>query len=423
MRFPPKFPRGVLAALVSSAFLAPVLLPLAPARADEAPASAPKDTVRPEVGTPLQAAQKLMQEKKFTEALAKIHEAELVPNRTPYENFIIDRMRGSAAANAGNDELALSSFESVVASGRLPAADQLRMIQALAGTYFRDKNYAKAASWAQRYIKDGGTEPSVQEILINSYYLNNDFKTAASELQSVIDADDKAGRTTSEIHLQLLLSCDQKLNNAAGSAAALEKLLVSYPKKEYWASAISHLERRSGFPERLELDLLRLRLALGDLNRDGDYMEMAQLSMEAGFPTEAKKILDQGFAAGVLGKGAEAERQKRLQAKAAKDTADDQKVLAGADADAEKAKTGDGMVNTGFNYVLNGKYEHGLELMEGGLKKGGLRHAEDSKLLLGIAYNLAGDRAKSVQVLHTVQGSDGTADLAHLWAVYVGGKH
>ncbi|HXY22683.1 MAG TPA: tetratricopeptide repeat protein, partial [Burkholderiaceae bacterium] len=339
---------------------------------------------------------------------------------TAYENYVIDRMRGSAAANNGDDELAATSFESVVASGRLPAAEQLRVIQAIAGTYFKIKNYSKAASWSARYLKDGGTDLSVQDLLINSHYLSNDFTAAASELKTLIDADEKAGRATSEVHLQLLLTCYQKLGNNAGSSAALEKLLNSYPKKEYWQLAISHLVHRSGFAERLELDLLRLQLALGDLKREADFMTMGQLALEAGFPAEAKKVVDQGFAAGILGKGAEAERHKRLQNKVIKDAAEDLKNLGQGDADAEKAKGGDALLNTGYNYVLNGKFEHGLSMMEKGLRKGALKHPEDAKLHLGIAYYLAGDKSKAVQMLRSVQGTDGTADLAHLWAVYVG---
>ena len=39
---------------------------------------------------------------------------------------------------------------------------------------------------------------------------------------------------------------------------------------------------------------------------------LAQLALQAGYPVEAKKVLDQGYAAGMLGKGSEAARQKRL---------------------------------------------------------------------------------------------------------------
>jgi hypothetical protein len=58
--------------------------------------------------------------------------------------------------------------------------------------------------------------------------------------------------------------------------------------------------------------------------------------------------------------------------------------------------------------------------MEQGIKKGGLRHPEDSKLHLGIALLLSGDKTRAVQVLRSVQGNDGVADIAHLWAVHAG---
>ena len=426
MRFSVFSPRRVAAAVLSPAVLslvlsAPLATGVAPARADDAPAAAPKDTVRAELGKPLQAVQALMKDHKYKDALAKLKEAEAIPNRTPYENFVIDQLRGSAAANDGQDDVAVASYESVVNSGRLPPPDQLKIVAAIAVTYYSKlKNYPKSALWATRYLKDGGTDPSMQDLVINSYYLGGDYGSAATELKKLIDADEAAGRTPTEQHLLLLLTCAQKQKDGAVSSTMLEKLLLNYPKKEYWDQAISHLVHKQSFAERLDLDLLRLRFALGDLKRDSDYMDMGQLSLEAGFPIEAKKVVDQGFATGVLGKGADAERHKRLQALINKEATEDLKQIGTGDVDAEKAKTGDGLVNAGYNYVLNGKFEKGLSLMEQGVKKGGLRHPEDSKLHLGIALFLAGDKAKAVSVLRSVQGNDGAADIAHLWAVHIG---
>jgi len=59
--------------------------------------------------------------------------------------------------------------------------------------------------------------------------------------------------------------------------------------------------------------------------------------------------------------------------------------------------------------------EKGLALIEQGIKKGGLKRPEDAKLRLGEAQLYAGQKAKGVQTLKTVQGSDGTADIARLW--------
>lgn len=374
--------------------------------------------MRPEIGKPLQEAINLNKEKKYREALAKVREAEAIPARTPYENFIIDQLRAGAAAGAGDDETAVASAESMVASGRLGPALQVSMMKTIAGTYYRLKYYSKAANWYARVLRESG-DASVQDLIIQCLYLSNDFTATAAEARAAIDADDKAGRLTPEVRLQLLINAQIKLNDNAGQIQTLERLLASYPKKDYWDMAISKVYHKPGFAERLNLDLLRLRYSLGDLKRESEYMEMAQLALEVGFPVEAKKVIDQGYAIGMLGKGPEADRQKRLQVKATRDSAEDQKLLGQADMDAEKAKGGDAMVNTGYNYVLNGKADKGLPLIEAGLRKGGLKHADDAHLHYGLALAIAGQKGRAIEELHNVRGTDGTADLAHLWAIHL----
>ena len=60
----------------------------------------------------------------------------------------------------------------------------------------------------------------------------------------------------------------------------------------------------------------------------------------------------------------------------------------------------------------------GLQLMQQGVAKGGLKRPEDAKLHVAIAYLLAGDGAKAQAAFKTVSGNDGTADLARLWSHY-----
>ena len=105
------------------------------------PAEAPKgDSARELVGKPIQAARELIQAKKYRDALAKVHEAEAVPNLGAYEKFVIDLTRGSAAQGAGDNETAMSSFESVVASGKLPAVDQVKVIGAIVELQYQAKD-------------------------------------------------------------------------------------------------------------------------------------------------------------------------------------------------------------------------------------------------------------------------------------------
>ncbi len=392
---------------------------VAGARADEAP-KPPADTVRPEVGKPIQAARELIQAKKYKDALAKAREADAVPNLTAYEKFAIDLTRGSAAQGSGDTEVAISSFESAVASGRLPAAAQLEVIGAIAELNYQAKNYAKAIAWAERYEKDGGTDPALRQVRTQAYYLSGDYASAAKDIKADIEADERADRKPTEERLQLLASCYLKLNDNAGYASVLEKLVAHYPKKNYWLDLIFRTQRRPGFSDRLALDVYRIQLVTGNLSKPTDFMIMAELALQAGFPAEAKKILDQGYASGTLGKGAEADRQNRLRDLANRQAAQDAKSIAQGDSEIDAAKDGDALVTIGYNYFVNGQVDRGLAIMEQAVRKNALKRPEDAKLHLGLAYVQAGQKAKAQQILQTVRGNDGTADLARLWLLQAG---
>ena len=79
--------------------------------------SAGAESVRPEVGKPLAQASELLRAGKAKEALAKLHEADAVAGKTPAEQYMIDRVRGSAAQRAGDNATAAQAFESAFASG------------------------------------------------------------------------------------------------------------------------------------------------------------------------------------------------------------------------------------------------------------------------------------------------------------------
>jgi hypothetical protein len=409
--------RAAVGAMLVAAWAIAAVAQEVPKGADTTKAA---DTVRPEVGKPMQAARELIQAKKYREALAKVHEAESVPNLTGYEKFVIDLTRGSAAQGAGDTDVAVSSFESVVAAGRLPPGDQLKVIEAIAQLHYQAKEYAKAITWALRFEKEGGNDPAIRQVLTQAYYLSGDYANAAKELRAEVEADEKADKTPTEDKLQFLASCYLKMNDNAGYMSVLEKLVAHYPKKSYWADLIARVQRKPGFSDRLELDVLRLQMATGNLSKPVEYMEMAQLALQAGFPTEAKKILDQGYASGTLGKGADAERQNRLRDLANRQAGQDAAAIAQGDSESNGAKEADALLAIGYNLVINGRAERGLSLMEQGLRKGGLKHPEDAKLHLALAYLQAGQKSKALQLLQTVRGNDGTADLGRLWLLYAG---
>ena len=395
--------RGLLCSCVLSAFVA-LAAPAALAQKAEA--------VRPEVGKPLQAAQAFVKQRKGREALAEVAKAEAVGNRTPYENLLIAEMKGSAATLAGDHDTAIHSFETVLNSGRVSGAEATRMVQAIAVAYYQKKDYANAAKWTQRYFKEGGNDAQMRTVLLQSYYLAND---CASVNRMVSSAEE---RRPSEEELQILANCYLREKDNAGYVGAIEKLVLYYPKQQYWTDLLARVQKKPGFADRLGVHVYRLRLATGNLTTSNDYMEMAQLALQQGVPSEAKAVMDKGYAAGVLGKGAEADRQKRLRDLIQRSLDESMKNRAQDEKEALASRDGNDLVKVGLNYVYEGKADKGLPLIEQGIKKGGLKRPEDAKLRLGEAQLQAGQKQRGVQTLRTVQGNDGAADIARLWVLY-----
>jgi hypothetical protein len=393
-----------------------IALTAASALAQEPGASGP--TVRPEIGKPIQAAIELLKSKKGKEALAKVREAQAVGDRTPYENYLVERVLGQAAATAGEPAIAARAFENVATSPGTPEGERRQFLAAAASQYYLVKNYAKTAELAARYFKDGGTEKSVRTIYIQALYLGNDFASAAKELMKDLEADERENKTPAEEQLQLLASSCSQIKDAACYGKAMEMLVAYYPKREYWLSVIYGIATRPGFSERLALDVARLKIETGTMRGADEYLDAAQLALQEGFPMDAVRIIDKGYASGILGAGPEAARHKRLKDMAAKNLADDKKALAREESQSGAPKDGRALFNEGFNYVLLGKPEQGLALMEKGIRDAkAFRRLEHAKLQLGYAHHLAGQNQKAIQILKTVQGADGAAALARLWVI------
>ncbi|RTL16779.1 MAG: hypothetical protein EKK52_17700 [Burkholderiales bacterium] len=377
-----------------------------------------QESVRKEVGAPLTEASKLIKAGKYKEALAKVRDAEAISGRTAAENNAIEGMRIAAASGAGDADSMVKGFEALKAAGKLSQAQQLQTMESIAGTYLRNKDNAKALAWAQRYFKEGGNSPAMKQVQQNAQFLSGDMTATIKDTLEEISADEKAGRAPSRDKLNLLLFAAQKKGDANAEGVATEKLLNYYPDPKLWAQILGSLPQKKGFAaDKYQLDLYRLRLATGNMRETNDYMEMAQLAAQAGYPEEGKQVVDKGMAAGLLGQGAEGARHKRLADLMVKKIAESKAAAAANEKAADEAKDGNAFVALGLANAFGGDAKKGVSQIEQGIAKGNLKRPEDAKLYLGLAYQLGGDSAKAQATWKTVKGTDGTADLARLWII------
>lgn len=395
--------RGMVAVLLAAA---------ATAFAQSPTPGAAQDALRPEVATPARAAIEALKAGRFAEALDKVAEAEKVANRTPYENFVLDQVRGGAAAGAGDIATAVKSYEAALATNRLPPAEAQNIMEGLVGTANRAKDWERVVTWSRRYLEAGGSNVQVRRMLVNALYQRNDFAGAAKEVGTLIDADEKAGQRPGEDLLRLLASSQLKQNDEAGYTATLDRLLRWHPKPNYWRDRLSRVQREAGFDDTYLIDSYRLLAATGAMQEAQDFGVAADLALRATLPTEAKKVLDAASASGKLAPEAEA-----LKARANKESAADEKELLAA---TTPPPSGNALVATGIAHAVAGRGERGIALVEQGLAKGNVTKPDAARLRLGWLLATNGRAEPARAVFKELLGKPGGAgSLAKLWLVHL----
>ncbi len=372
--------------------------------------------VRPEIGKPLQQAGEYLKAGKGKEALAKVREADAVGGKTAAEQLTIDRMKAAAAQRAGDYGTAVQALEAVF--NKTSGAEQAQMAEQLAFAYSQTKDFPKSSQWAQKAQSLGSNSAQLKQLVQYLQSQSGDYGAIAKDAAAAVAAAEAAGRKPEEGDLLRLADAQQRTGQTAGYIGTLEKLLANYPKKDYWSAYLGRLTRKSGFAQRLGLDVMRLRLASGTLEKTEDFMEMAQLAIQAGYPAEGVDIVDKGFAAKALGVGPEAERHQRLKDLAIKRNAEKKASIAADATAAAAAPEGDALVDVGYAYVTMGQVDQGVKLIEQGIAKGKLKRPEDAKLRLGMAQiQSPALKAKGLQTLRSIKGTDGVAEIGRLWTV------
>ena len=366
------------------------------------------------VAKPLKEASDLLHAGKAKEAVAKLNG---VTGSGPDDTYMLARVRGAAYQRMGDNGQAAQNLEAAFATGKVPGNEAGPLAESIANAYVQMHNNGKAQQWLDKAKAAGDNGSGVREMQAYLQGSSGDYAQIARDNAAQVKAAEDAGRRPGEDDLLRLADAYRHTHNTAGDLQVKEKLVTYYPSnKQYVGIYLSDLPGKSGFSSRFSLDLLRLRLASGNLTDAADYMEMAQLLLQAQLPAEAKVVVDKGYTAGILGTGAEAARQQRL-----RDLTNKNAVAAAASIDkraqdAANTKDGNDLVAVGTEYASMGQYDKAIALIQEGIAKDTLKRPEDAKLRLGVAMLQSGkNKSKAVQQLRSVQGTDGAPDVARLY--------
>jgi tetratricopeptide (TPR) repeat protein len=403
-----------------AAFGAAVILPVTSAvAADEQKVSA-------KVGKPLQEALTAGQAKQWDEALAKLRDADAVADKTAFDQFKINEVFAWVYISQKKYGDAAGVYEKLLGSSYVSAEQADQYVKQIAQMYLQTRNNAKAMEYLQRWLKAHPGDTDMTAILGQLQYQSGQLKQSLDTFAGLVSTSERAGQKPKEDWLKIMYGVSYKL---AGSPTALdkstlnvvEKLLRYYPNETYWAAMLSGLRSQQN-SDGYQFQLDRLMLSVGTLKDPGEFIEMAQLANNFGFPGEAQSVLETGYTKGAIGAGGGKEREDRLKASITKLADADKASLAALDKKARAAVTGQDDATLGEAYMGYGQYPQAIEALERGLKKGGLKKPDQAQIALGIAYLRSGQTDKARSTFRQVSADSELGRIASLWSLHAAAK-
>lgn len=423
MKSPAATTFSALAAAAAMALMlaAPDALGQAAAAPAASAASAPAFAVRAEVGAALNQTVELFRGGKAAEAKARLEQAQAgIQNLQPAEVTVMHRIRGLLEMQLEQHAAAVKSFESALAVGAQTPQDALQCRESLARVHFNLKAYPAAAEAARQAQAAGSKAPAVQSVLVRSTYLQNDHAGTIKLLEAQQQRDGKLAVDD----LRLLASAYGQVKDEANYVRLAELLLRDHGRSEYWPDLMSRVQRQAGWQPRWDIDVYRLRLQLDLMDEADDYLVLADMASKAGLPAEAQKVVDAGYAKGLLGKGSRAAEHDKLRAAVTRQANDDRQSLSATAARPPAlgdARAASNTFTTGAALVSAGQAERGLELMKAALG-GPLPDVAQARLQHAQALAQAGRAAEAVEAFKAVAGHEQLGLLARLWTLAVAPK-
>jgi hypothetical protein len=375
-------------------------------------------TVNPKVGAALQAALAAGKNKQWDVALAKVKEAE-AEKKTAYEQFKINETLAFVYGGQQKYSALATVYEKQLEAPQFLSAEQTQSYpKIIAQIYFSAKEYPKAIEYSKRWLQDKPNDTDMLAMLGQSYYLTKENKLCKDTLSSAITAAEKNASKPAESWLNTAQYCASNLGDDVAVAQAYEKLCRYYPKPDYWQPYLKRVSRNER-SELAQFHWYRLMNDVGALREPDNFTHYAQQAMaDYGVPTEAVRVLEDGFSKKILGTDErKKERQQKTLAKAKEEAQADKAQWTKLAADAESDPTGQKSAQMGMAYFGAEQYDQAISYLEKSLKKGGIKEPAHVKLTLAIAQLRKGQRDSARNGFKSVSADPVLGKVAAAWIV------
>lgn len=334
--------------------------------------------LRRQVAEKLLAANELLDEEKYDEALALVNEAADRRKLGPGDLAQIHRFRGYIYVNKGMNEKAVEELQKSLDAKGLDLAAEQTTTYSLAQLYTQLGKYDEALGLVDAYFA------SIETPKPDAYYLKamilvqqEKFAEALAPARMAVDMSPQPR----ESWVQLLVAIYGNQKDYPNVARTLQRLIVMSPgKKTYWVqlAAVQHfLERDAQAAATLGLaDEAKL------LAEDKEYRQLARLQFLRDLPYQCATTVENGMTTGKVKEDADAYRLVSNCYLAAREY---DRALAPLAKAGELSPDGDMYMLLGQMHLQRERYAEALDALERSLAKAKPEQRGPVQLLLGVS--------------------------------------
>lgn len=374
-----------------------------------------QQVLRPTVQTLMKATQEAYSGKNYDQALGFVNELLKISDLTSIERITTFRMRAAVENTLQNWDAVIETLEVVVDRKELSAIEKWSVLEGLISAAQKKKDYRRVVVWSRVYIDGNGPKSTIRTALVQALSAQNEHQQVVDQVNKFILADSRVQVKTNEQELKLMAIAYKSLNNEAGYADLISKLLSLYPSKIYWKEAVGNIARKHDFNTRLTLDLYRLLESADCLDDSDSYLEMVNHALKNGFPVEAQRVLQKGITGGFFANDDHVKDHNKLREDIQKRVQEDDKLPEIA----LSAQNSNGLFAIGELQLSKQNWQAAHDAFSKAAALGGVRRENELWLHDSIALFKLGQIAKALQQLKKIQGDETIANISKLWEQFI----
>jgi tetratricopeptide (TPR) repeat protein len=341
--------------------------------------------VSKEVYERIQKAQEMVDAKDYRGALDTLNRLYNPDKLTEYEQANVLNYLGFVYYNMDDIDNALRNFEKLL---RIPSLEEQMAKQVtltLAQLYTMQEQYSKALTTLDRWFVLE-TNPGPEQFILKAQILYNlnRYKDMINPIETAMKVARERDKPVKEDWWNLLSFAYFQQEDYRKVRDIQKTLLENWPKARYWktlAGAFTEL----GEDEKL-IYAYDAAHTQGMLEKDTEFVTMAQLYLQAEVPYKAATLLQEKIDAGVVPKN---EKNYRLLSQAWQLSMEDKKAIPALRAAAKLSEEGELDLRLANSYLNIGEYGECVKSANAAVRKGGLKNPDNAQISLGMClYNL-----------------------------------